>query len=181
MRRSLSTSAERAREPRPENRNGAPHDEKGHSASRPASSTAMAQPNRSAKRSPARWGRWRESASQSPDYGAGARPPEQHRHGRSTWSRTRIGRRMRPSGSPSPPAARRTESPEGDRADSNRRSPGPRPGVHSVWTAVTANGRRQARRSPVLRGLPGIRPGRPALSGRCRPSWLEACRGHGRC
>jgi hypothetical protein len=29
-----------------------------------------------------------------------------HRHGRSTWSRTRIGRRMKPSGSPSPPAAR---------------------------------------------------------------------------
>ena len=66
-------------------------------------------PNRSAKRSPARWSRWRESNSPGPDYEAGARPPEHHRHSRSTWSRTRIGRRMKPSGSPSPPAARGTK------------------------------------------------------------------------
>ena len=50
--------------------------------------------------------RWRESDSQGPDYETGARPPEQHRHGRSTWSRTRIDRRMKPVGSPSPPAAK---------------------------------------------------------------------------
>ena len=98
-------------------------------------------------------GRWRESSSQTPDYEAGARSPEQHRHGRSTWSRTRIGRLMRPSGSPSPPAAM-DRSPKGDRADSNRRSPGPRPGVHSVWTAVTMRGTHELV-APLLRRPPG--------------------------
>jgi hypothetical protein len=48
------------------------------------------------------------------------------------------GRRMRPARSPSLTAARRAWKPsEGDRADSNRCSPGSRPGAHSVWTAVT--------------------------------------------
>jgi hypothetical protein len=135
---------------------------------------------------------------------------------RSTWSRTRMARRMRPARSPSLPAAIRTRKVRGgERGVSNPLPPGPQPGVSTASTSITARADERdaspSRPGPggqirtddrlcvkelrfrcatpgchCLRamgvGPPGIEPGRPAVSGRCRPNWLGTCvRGPGWC
>jgi hypothetical protein len=112
---------------------------------------------------------------------------------------------MKPVGSPSPPAARRTEvlgvvertRTAGLQGHNLAPTPtGPRPPCEAPDIAGSFRPGGQDRTDDRLRvrelrcrcatpgwcvGPPGIGPGRPAISGRCRPSWLGTFDGRERC